>query len=212
MQDGYTDVPPGKIANIVTYLEMRSPSALCPSQAAFAIRLVNQPEFEWYRRLFREIGEPWLWFSRLRMPEDELRAILRHPEVDIFALTHDGADCGLLEFDRRGFPEIEVAFFGVTPNLIGRGAGGALFAHGLAFEWQRGPQRVFLHTCTADHPSGLRFYQKFGFVPYKRGIEIADDPRLTGEFPRTAAPHVPIIGDAAGRGARIDCNEDTRNE
>jgi GNAT superfamily N-acetyltransferase len=196
MQDGYTDVPPGKIANVVTYLEMRSPLAVSvPRNTAFAIRLVDQPELEWYRRLFREIGEPWLWFIRLRITDDELRSIIRHPAVDIFALSYEGADRGLLEFDRRGFPEIEVAYFGVTPGLIGKGAGSALFAHGLAFEWQRNPQRIFLHTCTADHPSALRFYQRFGFVPYKRAIEIADDPRLTGEIPRAAAPHLPIIGD-----------------
>ena len=26
---------------------------------------------------------------------------------------------------------------------------------------------------------------KFGFVPYKRAIEISDDPRVTGEMPRS---------------------------
>jgi len=194
MQDGYTDVPRGKIANVVTYLELRAPAALSPANhPAFTIRLIDQPAVEWYRRIFREIGEPWLWFSRLRMADDELSAIIRHPAVDIFALSHEGADRGLLEFDRRSFPDIEVAFVGVTPDLIGKGAGRALLAHGLAREWERRPQRIWLHTCTADHPSALRFYQKFGFVAYQRAVEIADDPRLTGEIPRSAAPHVPII-------------------
>jgi hypothetical protein len=39
----------------------------------------------------------------------------------------------------------------------------------------------------------LGFYRKVGFVPYKRAIEIEDDPRVTGEMPRSAAPHVPIV-------------------
>jgi hypothetical protein len=30
-------------------------------------------------------------------------------------------------------------------------------------------------------------------VPYKRGIEIADDPRLTGDVPRDAAPSIPLL-------------------
>ena len=195
MQDGYSELAPGKIAAIVTYLEQRTPPPPpYPTTSEFAIRRVDQPELDWYRRLFRAIGEPWLWFSRLRISDAALRAIVHDPAVDILALSCEGKDQGLLEFDRRRFPDIEVAFFGVMPALIGKGAGAALFAYGLELEWKRRPQRIWLHTCTADHPSALGFYQKFGFVPYKRAIEIADDPRLTGELPRTAAPHVPVIG------------------
>lgn len=195
LQNGYTDLAPGKLASIVIYLEMRTPPShpIAPS-STFAIRQVDQPDLAWYRQLFRDVGEPWLWFSRLRMSDSELRSILSDPAVDIFALSYEGKDQGLLEFDRRKFPDIEVAYFGVTPALIGKGAGRALMAHGLALEWQRHPQRIWVHTCSADHPSALSFYQKFGFVPYKRAIEVADDPRVTGEMPRSAAPHIPLIG------------------
>ncbi|HVP54303.1 MAG TPA: GNAT family N-acetyltransferase [Candidatus Eisenbacteria bacterium] len=194
MLDGYTDLPPGKLVNVVTYLEMRTPPLLpTPTMSEYTIRRAVQPDLDWYRRLYRVIGEPWLWFSRLRMSDDELSAIVHDPAVDVFALAYDRADHGLLEFDRRGFPDIELSFFGVTPDLIGKGAGRALLAHCLPFEWEHHPQRVWLHTCTSDHPAALGFYRKIGFVPYKRAIEIADDPRLTGEIPREAAPHVPIL-------------------
>jgi GNAT superfamily N-acetyltransferase len=154
---------------------------------------VERPDLEWYRGLYREIGEPWLWFSRLRMTDEQLRAILDDTGYDVFALSYAGADQALLEFDRRSFPDIELSFFGVTADLIGKGAGRALLQHCLPLAWEHNPQRVWLHTCTSDHPGALGFYMKFGFVPYKRAIEIADDPRLTGDIPRTAAPHVPIV-------------------
>jgi GNAT superfamily N-acetyltransferase len=195
MRDGYHDVPAGKLANVVTYLEMRAPVAYSRIEASeFEISHVQNPDLDWYRSLFRSIGEPWLWFSRLRLTDKELQAILDDAAVDVFALAYQGVDQGLLEFDRRKLPDVEVAFFGVTPALIGRGAGRALLAHGLDAEWKHHPQRIWLHTCTADHPGALSFYRKFGFEPYKRAVEIADDPRLTGDIPRTAAPHVPIIG------------------
>ena len=195
MRDGYHDVPAGKLANVVTYLEMRAPGSYPRSATSpFSIRQVQEPGLDWYRRMFRAIGEPWLWFSRLRMSDEELRAVLWEQAVDVFALASEGVDQGLLEFDRRKFPDIEVAFFGVTTERIGKGAGRALLAHGLQMEWQYRPERIWLHTCSADHPAALSFYRKFGFQPYKRAIEIADDPRLTGDIPRTAAPHVPIIG------------------
>ena len=194
MRDGYTELPPGKLAAVVTYLEMRSPPQLpVRAQSEFSIREVSHPDLDWYRDLFRAIGEPWLWFSRLRLSDDELRAILHHPAVDVFALSYAGTDEGLLELDRRNFPDIELAFFGVTPALIGKGAGRALMDYGLSKAWAHNPARVHLHTCTNDHPGALGFYCKAGFVPYKRGIEIADDPRVTEEIPRSAAPHVPIL-------------------
>ena len=78
--------------------------------------------------------------------------------------------------------------------MIGQGAGKYLMAKALTAAWATNPSRVWVHTCTLDHPNALPFYIKAGFIPYKRAIEIADDPRLTGEAPRTAAPHIPILG------------------
>jgi hypothetical protein len=72
----------------------------------------------------------------------------------------------------------------------------SLLAHGLVSEWEYHPRRIWLHTCTSDHPAALLFYQKFGFIEFKRAIGIEDDPRLTGEMPRTSSLHIPIIGRA----------------
>jgi hypothetical protein len=52
---------------------------------------------------------------------------------------------------------------------------------------------VTVHTCTLDHPNALGFYLRSGFTPYARSVEIADDPRLHGVLPRSAAPHVPVM-------------------
>ncbi len=195
MIDGYTDVPAGKIAAVVTYLEMRTPPApaSAPLPPEFEVRCESHPDLDWYRTLFRAIGERWLWFSRLRLSDVELREVIHHPQVDVFALSHGEQDIGLLEFDRRQFSDIELSFFGVTPAWIGRGAGRALLEHCLPLAWEYHPQRVWLHTCTSDYPSALRFYAKAGFVPYRRAIEVSDDPRLSGHLPRSAAPHVPIL-------------------
>jgi hypothetical protein len=59
--------------------------------------------------------------------------------------------------------------------------------------WSGEVRRVWVHTCTFDHPSAVAFYQRSGFRPFRRQIEIADDPRLDGTAPRDAAEHVPVI-------------------
>jgi hypothetical protein len=68
--------------------------------------------------------------------------------------------------------------------------------HTLAGAFRPGVRRVWLHTCTFDHPAAVRFYLRAGFRAWKFAIEVSDDPRLTGALPASAAPHVPLI--AAG--------------
>jgi GNAT superfamily N-acetyltransferase len=104
-----------------------------------------------------------------------------------------GRDEGLLELDIREPETCEVGMFGVTAKLAGSGAGHWLMHHALELAWSRPIKRVWLHTCSFDHPAALPFYQRAGFRPFRRQIEIADDPRLDGTAPRDVAKHVPVI-------------------
>ena len=65
--------------------------------------------------------------------------------------------------------------------------------------WRSSPEKVTVNTCTLDHPAALPFYRKAGFVPWKRQIEVADDPRLCGIASPQAAPHIPLIAAADER-------------
>jgi GNAT superfamily N-acetyltransferase len=194
LSNGYFDFPNGKIAAVVTHLEMLQRPALPPDPAGpWALRRVEHPDVRWFRELYRRVGEEWLWFSRARMSDAELAAIIRAPGVEIHALVHDGRDEGLLELDFRQHGQCEIVFFGVTANLIGTGAARFLMKSALARAWVGAVSRVWVHTCTFDHPAALGFYQRAGFRPFRRQIEIADDPRLDGTAPRDVARHVPII-------------------
>ena len=68
---------------------------------------------------------------------------------------------------------VELVYFGVLPPFIGRGVGGALLTEAIRRAWALGPQRVWVHTCTLDHPAALPNYQKRGFRIYdqKRNAE-----------------------------------------
>jgi GNAT superfamily N-acetyltransferase len=194
LPDGYSDVPAGKIAAVVTHLEMTERPALTPAPSGpWTLRHVGKPDPAWYRDLYRRVGEEWLWFSRLRLTDDELAARLHHPDVETHALVADGRDEGLLELDFRESGVCEIGMFGVTPKLIGSGAGRFLMQRALELAWSRPIRRLWLHTCTLDSPAALPFYRRAGFRPFRRQIEIADDPRLDGSAPRDVAKHVPVI-------------------
>jgi GNAT superfamily N-acetyltransferase len=194
LPDGYSDVPAGKIAAVVTHLEMTArPAARSDPAGPWSLRRVEAPDLVWFRDLYRRIGEQWLWFSRIRMPDAKLAERLHWPLIEVYALTDGEGDEGLLELDFRQPGQCEIGLFGVTAKWVGTGAGRWLMNRTLEHAWPPTVTRVWLHTCSFDHPSALAFYQRSGFCPFRRQIEIADDPRLDGTAPRDAAKHVPVI-------------------
>jgi len=192
--NGYTDLPPDKIATIVTYLEMRTKPRPTrrEKRANWSLQRLAG-DLGRYRGLFRTVGEPWLWFSRAVMSDGELAAILQDPDVEAYALTDGTADIGLLEIDFRQRTEAELTFLGLVPGAIGQGAGRYLMDEAIGRAFARRVSRFFVHTCSLDHPSALAFYLRSGFTPYKRAIEVTDDPRLRGCLPVDAAPQVPVL-------------------
>ncbi len=195
LADGYTDLPPGKLANVVTCLEMRERAQTRPERASqpVSIERFTEPDAERYRALVRRIGEPYLWQSPLLITDEQFTQQVRDPDVEIYVLRSGGQDEGILQLDFRQAGECEVRLFGVSERLRGSGSGRKLMNYAIQTAWARPIRRLWLHTCTLDHPDALPFYVRSGFAPFKRQIEIHDDPRVIGLYPRTAAPNVPIL-------------------
>lgn len=189
-------LPPGWVAEVVTYLEMLAPAPLRAEPAAGGMVLQRiRPEPAAFIERFRRVGEPWLWASRLRLDDAALGAILVNDAVEIYDLTIGPDIIGLLELDFRKEGACELSFFGVVPEAIGIGAGRFLMNRAIERAWSRTPpiSRFWVHTCTNDHPDALAFYIRSGFAPYARGIECYRDPRLDGLLAREAAPQLPIV-------------------
>ncbi|WP_294312073.1 GNAT family N-acetyltransferase [uncultured Sphingomonas sp.] len=188
-------VDSGDLATIVTTLEMTRRPPLRPLPAS-PLRLVRwaTPEPEKYRMLFRRVGGPWLWYSRLAMDDAALTAIVHDAGVEVYAVTdRAGIEVGLLELDLRHAGACELSYFGLVPELAGRGHGGWLMAEAMARCWRPGITRVWVHTCTLDHPAALGFYRKQGFVAVKRTIETFPDPRRLGLLPVEMGAHIPYL-------------------
>lgn len=171
--DGTTLLPAGKLAAIVTYLEMTAPA---PARAINAdpdlyVTHVTHPEPHRYRELWHAIGTPWLWFSRLDWGDEALRTATHDPQVEVHILSRAGRDIGLAELDFRRPAACELSYFGVVPEATGSLAARCLMNWALKQAWSRPIGRFWVHTCTLDHPRALDFYRRTGFVPYARGIE-----------------------------------------
>jgi GNAT superfamily N-acetyltransferase len=191
--DGFHDVPDDRIAAVVTSLQMFARPAPRPEIAGpWELQRIARPDPDTYRSIYRKVGDEWVWFSRILMGDDELTSIIRHPEVEMYGLKVGQEIDGLLELDFRVTGEAELAFFGVGSSLIGGGAARWLMNRALELAWQRPITRFWVHTCTMDHPNAIAFYMRSGFVPFRRQIEIAPDPRLRG-LSMASRRHTPVL-------------------
>ncbi|AEI37223.1 MAG: GNAT family N-acetyltransferase [Zymomonas mobilis subsp. pomaceae] len=191
----------GQLASLVTALEMvKQPDGALSSLRSIPEKNLSlsrwiRPSVEAYKEIFQKIGSPWLWFSRLELEEHALLALIHHPKIEIYRVfnAEKTETIGISELDFREKGQCEITFFGLSPDYIGQGIGNQLMGMTLEKAWQPGIRRIWLHSCSFDHPSALSFYQRHGFKPFQRMIEIHSDPRITGLLPKEAAPHIPVI-------------------
>ena len=194
----YTSLAASELAAVVTFLEMREDPRSQVPVSPLRLRRIEAPDVDAYRALFRLVGAPWLWFSRLIMDDAALRAIIGDPQVELFAVVDKtDREVGMLEFDFRESGQCELAFLGLVADLSGQGHGRWLLAEAISRAWREGIERVHVHTCSLDHPAALPAYRRAGFTPCKRAIERFPDPRLLGILPIDAAPQIPLLGTPA---------------
>ena len=151
---------------VITYLEqsvkptqIRAPR---PTMPVALLQVVNPP-IHYYRYLYDLVGGPYHWVSRKRLADADLARIIQDPRVYIYVLYVEGVPGGFCELDHRDSEVVEIKFFGLAPEQVGRGLGRYFLGQCIGLAWQLGPERVQLETCTLDHPAALPLYQKLGF-------------------------------------------------
>jgi len=161
------------------YLEMLEPVAAEPPRPSPEVEVEHlpRPPTDFYRGLYDGVGRDWYWVDRLVMPDGQLRAILEDPLVEVHLLRSGGRPAGYAELDRRIEGQIELAYFGLLPEFIGKGLGKYLLAWAVWKAWSYRPSRVWVHTCDLDHPGALPLYQRGGFRLYdQRFVDQAIHP------------------------------------
>jgi GNAT superfamily N-acetyltransferase len=155
------------VAVVRTYLEMKSPrrgESRDALPAGFVVRQVaDDPGL--YRGLYQGVGATYHWRDRLSWTDAQLREHLASPSISVHVLCEGEYPRGFFELARHDDGSREIAYFGLMPAAIGRGLGRALLACAIAEAWSMNPEpsRVWLHTCTLDHPAALANYLARGF-------------------------------------------------
>ena len=141
---------------------------------------VAQPSTGFYRYLYETVGAPHLWWLRRAMPDATLAGILEDPAVSVHVLYRGGEPAGFFELDRRSRPDVNLSYFGLVPQAVGRGLGAAFLRSAVDLAFASSGRGVTVNTCTADHPRALPTYLRTGFKPTRSVREIWDVPTRLG--------------------------------
>jgi GNAT superfamily N-acetyltransferase len=171
-----------RVGVTVTFLRMTErqpgPHPLLPANAE--VRRLRSPRNDDYRALQTKVGHPYLWWLRRVMPDAELTAVLRNPQVAVHVLFVDGEEAGFYELDATTWPYINLNYFGLMPHAIGRGLGAAFLQHAIDNAWSGPIRGMTVNTCTADHPRALAAYERAGFRRSRAIKEVWSIPQHLG--------------------------------
>ena len=160
-----------KKAAKVWYLELMNPKAVLPADKDLQIVKQENIDLQDYREKYKLIGGPWDWANRLILSEAELKEILKDPANQIYYLYYKGRFSGYFELDAHTSNNMEVVYFGLAPDSIGKGLGRKMMQALIALAGEQKAKRLWLHTCEFDSPRALDFYLKSGFKIFKETVE-----------------------------------------
>lgn len=125
----------------------------------------NQPEFNKF--LYSLVGKQWDWTDRLVWDDARWEQVVSSPDLRTWVAYCEGIVAGYFELHKQG-GDVEVLYFGLSPEFIGKGMGRPLLEDAIRQAWSwEGVSRVWVHTCSLDHPAALKNYERRGFKLYK---------------------------------------------
>jgi GNAT superfamily N-acetyltransferase len=152
-----------------TYLEMTRRDQLrnAALEAGARVERADVRAIPFFRFLYKEVGQRYHWHDRLVWSDEQWRARVGAPGISIWVLYAEGTPAGYFENERHADGSVEIVYFGLMPEYVGRGLGKEMLSAAVERAWEAGATRVWLHTCTLDNPAALPNYLARGFTPFK---------------------------------------------
>ena len=162
-----------KVDYTITWLEMTARPSFdwphLPVGATAALLKADKPPVWWFLALYDAVGRDYAWEDIHKREHAELEGWLHKDAVSLYTLLDHGWPQGFFLIERQEAGVIDLAYFGMVPEVVGRGLGSWLMKTAILTAWdQPGATKVTVNTCTLDHPRALALYQKNGFTPVRR--------------------------------------------
>lgn len=150
----------------VTYLEMLDPAehSARPLPAGVVLKRIDPPDWEINRRMYENVGRPWAWRDKLCWTDEDWRDYAVRDDLETWVASLGGVEIGYFELEVQPGGHVQIQYFGLLPEFTDQGLGGSLLSAAVERAWAvPGARRVWVHTCTLDHPAALPNYLRRGF-------------------------------------------------
>ena len=160
----------------IFYLQMDSPQQLQPGKPAqdLEVREARVKQWPLNRFLYEYVGGPWDWKEKLTWSPQQWQNYAESDQLRTWVAYSEGSPAGYFELEKPAGKVVEIKYFGLAQAFIGKGFGGHLLSCAIEEAWHWGEvERVWVHTCSLDHPSALANYEARGMRIYKTELEAA---------------------------------------
>ena len=154
------------------FLEMQSKNDLMPVECGIfnlKVEEIGKEDPAFCKFLYQKIGEDFHWKDRLFWSVEQWKNYLNSEKLKFYTAYVGDEPAGYYEYlNHSDKGEVELTYFGIFKKFFGKKLGGYLLSHALKNAWSHNPKRVWVHTCTLDHPNALRNYIARGMNIFKK--------------------------------------------
>jgi len=154
--------------HILSKDELIKPKNNKDNQGNLEILLEKKPTPELCKFFYKEVGKDFFWKDRLRWSDEQWLDYINNNYFRFYILKYKNNLAGYYEllYD-PSTASLEIPYFGIFKEFYGRGIGGYLLTDAILTSFNQQVNKVWVHTCTLDHPNALKNYLARGMKIFK---------------------------------------------
>ena len=161
------------------FLELRDIKKLkfnSSKENKFLIKKIK-PDFQLNKFFYKQVGKKHRWIDRLSWTDEKWINFISNKNLETYVISESDDLIGFFELlYNPDLNETEISYFGLLEEYIGKGIGGYALSEAIKKSFEKNIKRVWLHTCTLDHPNALKNYVARGMRVFrKENINILDN-------------------------------------
>ena len=135
-----------------------------------------KPDFQLNKFFYKQVGKKHRWIDRLSWSDEKWINYISNKNLETYIICESEKLVGFFELlNNPELEETEISYFGLLEEYIGKGIGGYALSVAIRKSFEKNIRRVWLHTCTLDHPNALKNYIARGMTIFKKeNINILD--------------------------------------
>ena len=135
-----------------------------------------KPDFQLNKFFYKQVGKKHRWIDRLSWSDGKWINYISNKNLETYIISESEELAGFFELlYNPELKETEISYFGLLEEYIGKGIGGYALSVAIKKSFEKNIKRVWLHTCTLDHPNALKNYIARGMKVFrKENINILD--------------------------------------